>query len=79
MRILPFFLKKKHFFFFQVKYAPITAEINTRTTARITGNRKSFDDPPSACFSLKQMAKHINEPNTIILKYTGKNVILKHV
>lgn len=76
---ITFFLQKDHFSFFQVKYVPITAEINTRITTRITGNMMSIDESPPACFSLNYMAKNINEPNTITLKYTDIFVILKHV
>lgn len=61
MLILPFFLKKEHFFLLLMnfKYMPITAKMNPITTTRITGNRRSFDVLPSACFSLnqKKMAK----------------------
>lgn len=57
-------------------YTSNTTTINNRTTTKITGNIKSFDDPPSACFSLKKDSRKINEPH-IILKYRF-NVIFKH-
>lgn len=77
---ITFFLLKEHFSFFPSHSRNHSRnEINTEITNIITGNRKSFDNPPFACFFTEIDGKKYQEPNTIILKCTGKYVILKHV